>query len=145
MSKHSTHRALNQLLTVVERSLPMYLSYARPYTPSPTDPALEALDRIVTQQKELAERIGQAVLDLGPIELGDYPIEFYDLHDLSIDFLLGKLVQYQQQAIEKIERIVSQLHHDRASAALAEEALGQARGHLEILEELLGKLARPVA
>jgi hypothetical protein len=145
MSKHSTHRALNRLLSVIERSLPMYLSYARPWTALANDPAIGALSRIVAQQKEFAERIGQAVLEIGPIELGEYPIEFYDWHDLSMDFLIGKLVQHQKLAISRIERIVSELHHDRPAAALAEETLGQARGHLEILEELSGRVARPVA
>jgi hypothetical protein len=141
MSKQSTHRALNRLLTVLERSLPMYLSYARPWTHPGDEKAVKTLKHIVEDQQQMAERVGQAVLDLGPIELGEYPIEFYDWHDLSLDFLLSKLVICQKRDIARIESCVSELQADRAAAALAEEALGAARGHLEALEEASGQPA----
>jgi len=145
MSKHSTHRALNRLLTVVERSLPSYLHYARPWTHAGDEAAVTALARIVQHQQQMAERIGAAILDIGPIDLGEYPIEFYDLHDLSLDFLLGRLVHYQKGDVARAQQIVSELQHDRAAAALAEEALGMFRGQLETLEELPREPARPAA
>lgn len=145
MSKLSTHRALNRLLTVIERSLPMYLSYARPWTRHGNEAAVIALEQIVTQQKQLAERIGPAILEIGPIEIGEYPIEFLDLHDLSLDYLIGKMVQYQKRSIARIEQTVTELQHDRQAMVLAEEALGAARGHLEILEELSGQAIKPAA
>ena len=64
-------------------------------------------------------------------------MEFTDTHDLSLDYLLGKLAFYQKQDIAAIEQCVPDLAGDPQGRALAEEALGTARGHLESLEELL--------
>ena len=44
---------------------------------------------------------------------------------------------YQKQDIAAIQQCVADLAGDPAGRALAEEVLGNARGHLESLEELL--------
>ena len=140
MSKQGVYQTLNRLLTVIERSLPLYLSYTTPWTREGDDKATAALKHIVADQQQLAGRIADVILEMGPIDLGEYPIEFYDLHDLSLEFLLTKLVEYQKKSVAKLERIAPELQEDRVAGALAEEALGAARGHLETLEELVGKL-----
>ena len=140
MSKQGVYQALNRLLTVIERSLPLYLSYTTPWTREGDDKATAALKHIVGDQQQLAGRIADVILEMGPIDLGEYPIEFYDLHDLSLEFLLTKLVEYQKKSVAKLERIAPELQEDRVAGALAEEALGAARGHLETLEELVSKL-----
>ena len=146
MDKPGIYNALNRLLTVLERSMPMYLSYARPWTNKQDDKAAAALARIVEVQKKLATRVGELVLDYGPVNLGFYPVEFYDMHDLSLDFLLSKLVEYQKRDVAKLEQCADALQADRRAAEVAEEALGAARGHLETLEELTAELkASPAA
>jgi hypothetical protein len=140
MDKRAVHLALNQLLTVLERSLPMYLSYAAPWTRSGDLRAVEALQRIVTEQQQLANRVGELVLELGPTNIGDYPVETYDMHDLALDYLLRKLVEYQKRDIGKVERIVEKLQIHRPAAIVAEETLGTLRGQLETLEELADEL-----
>ena len=140
MSKQGVYQALNRLLTVIERSLPLYLSYTTPWTREGDDKATAALKHIVADQQQLAGRIADVILEMGPIDLGEYPIEFYDLHDLSLEFLLTKLVEYQKKSVAKLERLAPELQEDRVAGALGEEALGAARGHLETLEELVSKL-----
>jgi hypothetical protein len=140
MDKRAIYNALNQLLTVLERSLPMYLSYAAPWTRKGDDRAFAALVRIVEEQQQLALRIADAVLELGPTNVGDYPVEFYDLHDLALDYLLRKLVEFQKRDVATVERIVDALQLHRPTAALAEEALGMLRAQLESLEELSDEL-----
>jgi ferritin-like protein len=143
MIKVGTHHVLNRLLTVLHRSLPMYLTYASPWTQRGDEQALATLRHIVEDQKQLANRVAQYILqNHGPIEIGEYPIEFLDTHDLSLDFLLTKLVEYQKKDIAALERCVAQLQSDRQAAALAEEALGAARGHLESLQDLADRLAK---
>jgi hypothetical protein len=143
MTKPGTQVVLNRVLTTLYRSLPMYLAYATPWTQRGDDKAVAALQRIVADQKQMANRIAQYVLEHhGPIEMGEYPVDFLDTHDLALDFLVSKLVQCQKQDIAELEKCVALLQSDRPACALAEEALGAARGHLESLEELTGQLVK---
>jgi hypothetical protein len=143
MSKADNYQALNRLLTVLYRSLPMYLMYASPWTHRGDEPAVAALKRIADNQERLANRIAQYVIDAyGRVELGDYPLDFPDTHDLALDYLLGKLVACQKSDVAKLEQIVPVVRDDPRAAALAEEALGAARGHLETLEELAAEAAK---
>jgi hypothetical protein len=140
MDKPDIYNALNRLLTILERSLPMYLSYASPWVRKGDDKAVSALRNIVDEQKQLAARVAELVLQRGPMDLGEYPVEFYDTHDLSLDYLLSRLVDYQQRDVAALSRCVEELQSDRPSATIAEEAIGAARGHLEILTELAAAL-----
>ena len=143
MSQPDIHRSMNRLLTILYRSLPMYLTFACPWTHRGDEKAVTGLARIVDDQKKLAARVAEAILEHhGPIAMGEYPLDFPDTHDLSLDYLLTKLVQCQKNDIAALERCVSELQKDRPAAALAEEALGAARGHLETLEELAGQVAK---
>jgi hypothetical protein len=143
MSKLGTPHVLNRLLTVLYRSLPMYLTYASPWIHRGDEVAMAALRHIVEDQKQLAARIGQFLLaHHGPIEMGEYPLDFPDMNDLSLDFLITRLVECQKHDVAAIDLCVAELQGDRQAASLAEEALGAARGHLETLEELAGQVAK---
>ncbi len=143
MTKPVILQTLNRLLTIVYRSLPMYLTYASPWTRHGDERAVAALRHIVEDQKQLSTRIAQYILQHhGSLETGEYPIEFLDMHDLSLDFLLTRLVEHQRSEVAALERCVRDLQADREATALAEEALGSVRGHLETLEELAGELTR---
>ena len=75
---------------------------------------------------------------------GEYPMVFTDTHDLSLDYLISELVDYQKQDVAAIEKCVVDLKTDAPSRVLAEEVLGNARGHLESLEEFLKQpMAKP--
>jgi hypothetical protein len=70
-------------------------------------------------------------------DLGDFPIAYTELHDLSLDFLIRKAVTYQKQDLAEIERCVANLAGHPEEQSLAEEALGASRAHLEMLEDLV--------
>jgi hypothetical protein len=143
MSKVDNYHALNRLLTILYRSLPMYLTYASPWTHRGDEPALLALKRIAEDDAERATRLAETISDqYGPTELGDYPLDFPDTHDLALDYLVGKIVACQKSDVAKIEQIVAELHGDPYALTMAEEALGAARGHLETLEELAAETAK---
>jgi hypothetical protein len=143
MATNGVYDALNRLLTILYRSLPMYLTYASPWTHHGDEKAVAALKHIVEDDKRLATRIAHYAMEhYGPVEMGEYPPDFPDTHDLSLDFLLRKLLLCQKSDIAAIERCTAALAPDRKAAALAEEALGAARGHLETLDELASDAAR---
>ena len=140
MIQPSTTAALNRLLAIVVRSFPQYLQYSRPYVPPGCDNMVEAIGVIATDQNSLADRISQLLIDAeAPLRTGEFPMEFTDMHDLGIDFLVNAAIAYQQQDIEAIGQLVEQLQAAPAAKSLAEEALGMAKGHLESLRELVSE------
>jgi len=143
MNKPVIYQALNRLLTLLYRSLPMYLTYASPWTRRGDEEALAVLGRIVEDQRQLSTRVASYIMEhYGPIELGEYPLDFPDTHDLAFDFLITKLVACQKADVAAFEQCIADLKQDRHAAALAEEALGAARGHLETLEELAARITK---
>jgi hypothetical protein len=141
-----TTSALNRLLAIHCRSFPQYLMYARPYAPGANGDKLQVVEHIVDDQQQLSERI--AALLKGAEETpntGRFPMEFTDTHDLCIDYLLSEAAQYQRDDIETIEACVAALKRFPEGFALAEEALGMAKGHLHTLEEVAAPTAGPTA
>ena len=136
MSSKSTIEVLNRLLVLHTRSLPMYLSCAQPSWIRGDEAAQETLQSIVEDQRALAERIGEMLLEIGPVNEGAFPTVYTAYHDLSFDFLLDRMIESQRRDIAAIERCIAQLTLVPMAKAIAEEALGAAKAHLEALQEL---------
>jgi hypothetical protein len=137
MNDAATLDCLNRLLATLYRSLPQYLHEADPWTRYGQQQAAERLAQIIADQQRDCGRLAELILDRGgQLETGEFPMEFTDLHFLSLDFLLKELVRHQRQDIARIQRCVDQLKHDSQARELGEEILGSERAHLETLEEL---------
>lgn len=137
MPSTETTDMLNRVLAILERSFPQYLRFARPYIPPGREDVMRTIEEIVAGQDALAERVSDTVFEAGDLpDDGKFPIEFTDTHDLSIDFLVGQAIECQKQDIADLKECVDALRLSPAAQMLAEEALGQAKGHLELLEEL---------
>ncbi|MGI9429764.1 MAG: hypothetical protein ACR2NM_13970 [Bythopirellula sp.] len=142
MSQPATNHLLNRLLAIVGRSFPQYLQYSRPYIPPGRSNLKETIDSIVDDQQGMVERISQLLYDAErPPRYGEFPMEYTDLHDLDIDYLIGAAIKYQQQDVASISAIADQLQLAPAAQALAEETSGMAKGHLDSLQELLPEVA----
>jgi predicted outer membrane protein len=138
MNQPETIAVLNRLHVLHGRSLPVYLADARPWTHRGNETAAETLAHVVADQKNMAERIGSLIIELGgAVDRGRFPMRFTDLHDLSLDYLLDQIVEHQRRIVAQIERGVERLARHPQARSLAEEALGMARGHLESLDELM--------
>lgn len=128
---------LNRLLVLHHRSLPAYLGWAQPWRKPGQQRAHETLQQIVQDQARTVDRLGSMILQgRGELEYGEFPIQFTGLNDLSFDYLLGRMITHQREMIAEINDLVSQLACDPLAQALAQECLGQAKAHLESLEEL---------
>ncbi|MCA9153971.1 MAG: hypothetical protein KDA55_05095 [Planctomycetales bacterium] len=137
MSAPDLNAILNRLLILHGRSLPMYLSYAHPVLARGEDAAGDVLRQIVADQQGLADRIGEMILECnGELVHGEFPMVYTGYHDVSFDFLLPKLIQQQIRDISIISRCSEALSQHPRAKALADEALGAAKAHLESLEEL---------
>jgi hypothetical protein len=128
---------LNRLLAIHCKSFPQYLRWSRPYVPAGRGEELEAILAIAQDQDVMAERISRMIIDGDALpRSGEFPMEFTDLHDLDIDYLLRLAVRYQEQDVTAIQQLVDRLQTAPAAKALAEEALGMSKGHLDTLREL---------
>lgn len=146
MSQPATNALLNRLMAIVGRSFPQYLQYSRPFIPPGRGSVMETIDAIVADQNVMVERLSQMLSDANSsVRFGDFPMEYTDLHDLDIDFLMRAAVSYQQQDIETIAGIADDLRLAPAAQSLAEEVLGMTKGHLDSLRELLPEAADSVA
>ena len=135
----NTVDVLNTLMAIHCRSFPQYLTYSRPYIPPGNDGVVDTLEQIVDDQNSLSNRIAAMIRDADQVpDTGEFPMEFTDMHDLAIDFLLRRGVDYQNDAIAAIGCCIDDLRLAPAAQAIAEEALGMAKGHLELFERLVG-------
>ena len=139
-NSEQTINVLNHLLAIHNRSLPVYLRSARPYAGRNGEEGLELLDAIADAHFAMVDRIGSMIIEMqGVVRYGEFPHRFADLHDLSLDYMLNQLVQLQQLDIQRIAKCVEWLDDAPRAKALAQEALGEAKAHLESLQELTGK------
>jgi bacterioferritin (cytochrome b1) len=136
MPSPDTIDVLNRVLEILERSFPQYLRYARPYIPPGRESIMQTIEQIVAGQDALAERVSQHIFESSGLpDHGDFPIEFTDTHDLSIDFLLQEAIDCVKQDIADLEECVEELRLAPVAQSLASEALGMTKGHLELLQK----------
>ncbi len=139
----STIQNLNRLLAIVGRSFPQYLQFSRPYVPPGRDSLIEAIESIAYDQNAICERISQILVDAhAPVRTGEFPMDYTDKHDLDIVYLVGIAAEFQEQDIASIGQLVEQLQTAPAAKALAEEALGMSKGHLDSLQELVSETVK---
>lgn len=137
MTQIRIHDVLNKLLAIHSRSFAMYLVDAHRWARSGQETILEVLQQIVTDQRVMIDRIARFLLRDGVVpDVGQFPMEFTASNDLSLDFLLRAAIRHQEADIAAIAECVEAVTEAPAARALAEEALGLARGHLENLREL---------
>ena len=130
-------QALNRLLRTLCRSLPMYLADAKPWVRSEDAKLQAAMCHLVSDQQMYAKRLAEAIERRGGRpDPGRFPTEFTAKNDLSLDFLLSELVDYQEQSVFTIQQCAAQLEDSSSLHSLAEEILGNAKGHLDILKEM---------
>ena len=128
---------LNRLITVHGRSLAVYLASAVPWLRDSQGDAAEVLRVISDDHQRTTDRLAELIIDAGGrIELGGFPMAFTSYHDLSLDYLLTKLISHQQQDIVEIQDVVDAAPKGTLVREIAEEALGAAKGHLESLREI---------
>jgi hypothetical protein len=140
MAAPNTIDLLNRLYVLHHRSLPVYLHYAPPYQLAANPHASTVLSQIVADQCRMADRIGALIVESGGIvDAGEFPMFFTGLHDLALDYLLKLLIERQERTIAACGRIADQLSFAPFAQALAREATGEAKGHLENLQELAGQ------
>lgn len=130
---------LNQVAALHHRSLPTYLTYARPWVRSGSEANAAIIEDIAADHHDLVQRILRVLeADDRPVMLGDFPMNYTDLNDLSLDFILQELMHYERRLLKTLEEIASWMDRDQSSYLLVNMAIGMAIGHLENLAEANG-------
>jgi hypothetical protein len=115
----------------------MFLAETSPWLPAGSERVAETLENITIDQREYTGRLVSLLQDLGGrVEFGSYPITFTDMHFLSLEYLLGELIQRQRRVIPAIEACAAALAEGSPARALADEILGAEKAHLEALDDL---------
>jgi hypothetical protein len=128
---------LNRLLAIHCKSFPQYMRWSRPHVPAGRGEELEAVEAIALDQDAMGDRISRMIVDGHALpRSGEFPMEFTDLHDLDVDYCLRLAAKYQEQDVAAIQALVERLQTAPSAKAIAEEALGMAKGHLDTLREL---------
>ncbi len=137
MDRTQAIEALNCLLRILYRSLPLYLHGKRLWTPRGREGIGRAIADIAHDYQAYIERIADLVYQWdGCLHPGQFPLDFTSMHDLSLQWLFRELVERQRRDVAAIRGCVEAAGDCPEARALAEEVLGNARGHLENLEEL---------
>ncbi|PQO30694.1 hypothetical protein C5Y96_14635 [Blastopirellula marina] len=130
---------LNRIAALHHRSLPTYLTYARPWVSSGSESKAVIIDDIAADHHDLVQRTLRVLeADDRPVALGDFPMEYTDLNDLSLDFILQELTHYERRLLKTLEEIASWMDREQSSYFLVNMAIGMAMGHLENLAETKG-------
>ena len=137
MSLVSTNEVLNRILVLHSRSLPMYLSYAPAWQQEEATESAAVLYQIVADQKKSIDRLATFVLDNGgTVDNGEFPMSFTALHDLSVKYVINLCRERQVTVIAALEKLTEMLALAPLAQALAREVLGEAKGHLQNLQDL---------
>jgi hypothetical protein len=137
MGLATTNDTLNRLLVIHSRSLLVYLLYAPPWWKDDNGRFGEALTELAHDQLELADRIGVLLVACGGTPaVGLFPDRFMAYHDLEFSFLLKELIAFEDRVVVVIERLLPSLSPVAEAQALAQEAIGMAKAHRDILADL---------
>lgn len=136
MSPVTAEAALTDLLLMMRRSFPQYLRYAHPYESRSNAECEAVLDDVVADQTLMAERAVEQLSAAGITPPNaEFPLEFTGLHDLSLDYLIDRAIQYQQSDLQALGALAAALPFNQSIRSLVDEAKGMATAHLESLEE----------
>jgi hypothetical protein len=128
---------LNRVLQTLLRSLPAYLDTTGSWCRRDPDQLGSQLTAIAANQRILTRRIASAILNQnGKVSEGQFPAEFTFYNDLDTRFLLNKTIALFEKDIETLGHCETILQPYPDLQALASEALGNLRGHLDTLLNL---------
>ena len=136
MSSETVIGTLNRLLAIHCQSIPNYLRQTSPWSAGSSDQAKEALDHLVNDQRWMIGRVARYIDRLGGSPDAGQPQDLTWMNDLSLEFLIQRVIKSLRDDIDVIEDCVQRLSVDAEARALAQEALGIAKGHLETLVDI---------
>jgi hypothetical protein len=141
----STSDILNNILAAVYRSLLQYTIESWPWTDPEDLVEQTAIREMASRQQTLVKRLAELIDARGQVvDFGSYP-DWSELHYVSLDYLLGKIIADKQRAIATIVSALERLRVDPEAASLAEETLRVEREQLARIEAMAAARRRAVS
>jgi hypothetical protein len=132
----SPNAALNDLLIQVYRSLLQYAVECWPWADADEAPARNVVEELAHEQQAQASTIADLLDHRGwPVDFGTYP-DWSELHYVSLDYLLMKIVADEEQLLSAIERARPSFDGDNEARTLATQLLEAERRRLARLREI---------
>ncbi len=134
---------LNRLLRTLCRSLALYVEEIKPWSLAAQEPVWTAIGRLAADSRMYSQRVAEAIIEQGgQPNPGPYPSKFATLNDVGLEFFLGEIIAHLNRDQKVIGECAAELAGDPAVQSLAEEAYGNLRGHIELLEGLAAEKER---
>jgi hypothetical protein len=141
MTDSNSSDVLNSVLARLYRSLMQYAVDCWPWSTATDTEAAElpeqkVIEQMTLRQQEFVARLADLVMHCGgAVDLGTFP-DNSELHYVSIDYLLGKLIADEQELVIEIQTAGAGLGHDPEAAALVAELLSVETQNVARLSEL---------
>jgi len=146
MNSVSTNDVLNRILVLHSRSLAVYLTYAPPWQMVGLTEAMTVIKQVADDHQRTVDRLAAIILENGgTVDHGEFPMSFTSLHDLSAAYLVNLAIERQQKVVSAVEKLADMLALSPFAQAIAREVVGEAKGHLQNLQELQQQLNQPAA
>lgn len=136
MPDANSNAALNDLLVLVGRSLLQYAIECWPWAGADDDPEHRAFEELSHDQRATASRIAILLDKRGwPVDFGLYP-DWSELHYVSLDYLLKKVIADEEELVAAIERAAPACQSDPEAKAIVSELLADEKQRLARLREI---------
>lgn len=127
---------LSKVIVILDSSFPQFLRYAPAWQAIGDSVAAHAITDVADGQELMVQRLANYCDAKGiAYARGQFPLKYAELIDLSQTFILRKVKEFHLRDIRQIQACVDACR-DELDRAWAEEALGVAQAHQDVLEGL---------
>ncbi len=132
-----THNAkLNELVVDLGRSLLQYAAESSPW--AKTGALADEIGRLAARQRESVGKLVDLLASRGCfVDFGVYPTDYGDLHFLSWNYYVPKLLQSQDALVAELDEAVHTCIDDAEAVIVLREVLNEERGVSSALSALL--------
>ena len=128
MATAETSQVLNDLLIEVTRSLLQYAREAWPWTSTLHEDQRLLINRLAEKQAAGAAELVELLMSRGwSIDFGTYPTEYTDLHYVSLEYVLGLLLDNEQSLVTTIMTARDRCRGDQEAEAVLDRVLFEQR------------------
>lgn len=137
---------LNRVLARVYRSLLQYAVDCWPWSTATDTLAVEpaeqkSIESMVKGQQESVTRLADLITQRGDVaDFGSFP-DNSEMHYVSLDYLLGKLIADEQDLVADLQGALAELGHDAEAAALVSHVLAAETRNVARLRDLSQSLS----
>lgn len=139
MPDSSQNARLNAVLIRVYRCLLQYVEECWPWAALNESGERLAVQGLAREQQHFVGGLVDLLSSRGwPIDFDNYPTDFTDLHYVSLDYLLGRMADDEQELVSVIDSARAASSGDPSATSLLSHLLDAERRHAARLRELAG-------